>query len=115
MSITIKQLEILANHFHFDMNEAREIIGIELKKRGSVKSSSSIDRGNYKPVKEDKPVKPNKPVKPDKPVKEEKKKRGPTGYNLFVREKGISFKSSGAAWKALSDKERDYWNAKSKE
>ena len=32
MSITIKQLETLARYFHFDINEARSVIGIELKK-----------------------------------------------------------------------------------
>ena len=44
----------------------------------------------------------------------EKKPRGPSGYNIFVREQGISFKNAGASWKALSDGERENWNAKAK-
>lgn len=134
MSITIKQLETLAAHFHFDMNEARQVIGIELKKRGRPKSPSSdsgsekghykpkakgddMVKGNYKPkCKGDDVVKGHYKPKQDKPVKEEreKKARGPSGYNLFVREQGISFKNAGGAWKALSDSERDHWNAKAK-
>lgn len=119
MSITIKQLETLAAHFHFDMNEAREVIGIELKKRVTPKSPSSDsgkEKGHYKP-KQDKPVKEEKghyKPKQEKPVKEEKKPRGPSGYNLFVREQGISFRNAGESWKSLSDSERDRWNAKAK-
>ena len=121
MSITIKQLEILASHFHFDMNEAREVIGIELKKRGLPTSPSSYSgsvKGHYKP-KGEKEVKGHykpKGEKEVKPVKEgkEKKSRGPSGYNVFVREQGVSFSNAGAAWKALSDEERDRWNAKAK-
>lgn len=127
MSITIKQLETLAAHFHFDMDEARQVIGIELKKRGRPKSPSSDsanEKGHYKPKSENVEkghYKPNvkKPVKQDKDNKQvkeerEKKPRGPSGYNLFVREQGISFKNAGAAWKALSDGERDRWNGKAK-
>lgn len=123
MSITIKQLQTLASHFHFDMDEAREVIGIEVKKRGRPKSPASdsgIEKGNYKPKgKSDiitgnyKPPKAEKPHKAEKPPKAEKatKARGPSGYNLFVREQGISFKNAGSAWKSLSESERDRWNA----
>lgn len=134
MSITIKQLETLAAHFHFDMDEARQVIGIELKKRGRPKSPSSdsgsekghykpkgkgddVVKGSYKPkTKGDDVVKGSYKPKQEKPVKEEreKKSRGPSGYNLFVREQGISFRNAGGAWKALSDGERDHWNAKAK-
>lgn len=120
MSITIKQLETLAAHFHFDMDEARQVIGIELKKRGRPKSPSSdsgSEKGHYKPKgKGDDLVKGSYKPKQEKPVKEEreKKSRGPSGYNLFVREQGISFRNAGGAWKALSDGERDHWNAKAK-
>ena len=106
MTISIKQLEVLATHFHFDMDEARQVLGIEIKKRGSPKSPSSdsgSEKGHYKP-------------KAEKPTKEEreKKPRGPSGYNLFVREQGISFKNAGSAWKALNDSERGHWIAKAK-
>ena len=126
MSITIKQLETLASHFHFDMNEARQVLGIELKKRGRPKSPATekghykpnggeVVKGHYKP-KGDKEEKGHYKPKLDKQVKEErvKKPRGPSGYNVFVREQGVSFKNAGAAWKALSDTERDGWNAKAK-
>ena len=130
MSITIKQLETLASYFHFDMNEARQVLGIELKKRGrpnSPASDSGSEKGHYKPKgsevvkghykpKEDKKEKGHYKPKVDKPMKEEreKKPRGPSGYNVFVREQGVSFKNAGASWKALSDAERDDWNAKAK-
>jgi outer membrane biosynthesis protein TonB len=126
MSITIKQLETLANHFHFDMTEARQVIGIELKQRGRPRSPSEVE-GHHKPKtdkkpkeekpKEEKPKTEKKP-KEEKPKEEkpkaEKKPRGPSGYNLFVRDGGISFKNAGAAWKALSESERENWNAKAK-
>ena len=116
MSITIKQLEILASHFHFDMNEARQVIGIELKKRGRPKSpadDSGIEKGHYKPKasdvvkgnykpKDEKEVKGHYKPKLEKQVNQEKEKksRGPSGYNLFVREQGVSFRNAGGAWKA---------------
>lgn len=130
MSITIKQLEKLSSYFHFDMNEARQVLGIELKKRGRPKSPASdsgSEKGHYKPKggevvkghykpKGDKEEKGHYKPKVDKPMKEEreKKPRGPSGYNLFVREQGVSFKNAGTSWKALSDAERDGWNAKAK-
>ena len=131
MSISIKQLETLAKHFHFDMNEAREVIGIQLKKSTTAKSdknetklekvnktknTSNQFNGFYQSDAEKK--KPDREKKkPDGEKKKsdgEKKQRGPSGYNLFVREQGISFKNAGASWKALSDVDRDRWNAKAK-
>ena len=136
MSISIKQLETLAKHFHFDMNEAREVIGIQLKKSTTAKSDkneSKLEKVNKtkntsnqfngfyqsdaekkKPDGEKKKPDGEK-KKPDGEKKKpdrEKKQRGPSGYNLFVREQGISFKNAGASWKALSDVDRDRWNAK---
>ena len=121
MTISIKQLEVLATHFHFDMDEARQVLGIEIKKRGRPKSPSSdsgSEKGHNKP-KAEKPAKEEKghyKPKAEKPTKEEreKKPRGPSGYNLFVREQGISFKNAGSAWKALNDSERGHWIAKAK-
>ena len=124
MSISIKQLETLAKHFHFDMNEAREVIGIQLKKSTTAKSdknetklekvnktknTSNQFNGFYQSDAEKK-----KPDREKKKPDGEKKQRGPSGYNLFVREQGISFKNAGASWKALSDVDRDRWNAKAK-
>lgn len=124
MSISIKQLETLAKHFHFDMNEAREVIGIQLKKSTTAKSDKNESKlekvnktkntsnqfnGFYQSDGEKK-----KPDREKKKPDGEKKQRGPSGYNLFVREQGISFKNAGASWKALSDVDRDRWNAKAK-
>lgn len=124
MSISIKQLETLAKHFHFDMNEARDVIGIQLKKSTTAKSDKNESKlekvnktkntsnqfnGFYQSDAEKK-----KPDREKKKPDGEKKQRGPSGYNLFVREQGISFKNAGASWKALSDVDRDRWNAKAK-
>ena len=114
MSITIKQLETLASHFHFDMNEARQVIGIELKQRVKPKSPSSdsgSEKGHYKPKGKGEEEKGHYKSKAKNPVKNP---RGPSGYNIFVREQGVSFRNAGGAWKALSDRERDHWNAKAK-
>ena len=125
MPISIKQLEMLADHFHFSMDEARQVLGIEIKKRGRSPSGTTEITGHYKPngkadqvagqykPKAEKTVKVEKEKKPVK-VEKEKKPRGPSGYNVFVREQGVSFRNAGAAWKALSDGERERWNAKAK-
>ena len=113
MSITIRQLETLARHFHFDMDEARSVIGIQLKtKRATSPKTKTTKKDNdyisgHVTIKE-KPT----PAKPKKTASTSP--RGPTGYNLFVREQGISFKNAGQAWKALTDTERQRWNQKAK-
>ena len=52
------------------------------------------EKGHYKP-KGEKEEKGHYKPKVDKPMKEEreKKPRGPSGYNVFVREQGVSFKT----------------------
>lgn len=128
MSITIKDLETLAAHFHFDIDEARMVIGKEKKTRtstprqtkednlivGLINGSKAKKQSESGHIKCDrKPVKKEKPDKPDKPEKKSSP-RGPSGYNLFVKNKGISFKEAGNEWKKLSDSEKKYWNDKAK-
>ena len=112
MSITIWQLQQLADYFHFDIDEARAVIGISLKKRAASASASqsnsarsSVVSGHFQPTSSSK-GKDNKPA--------QAKKRGPSGYNLFVSRSGLGIQKAGAAWKALSDSERAEWNAEAK-
>ena len=42
MPISIKQLETLAQHFRFDMDEARSVIGLPVKSNSTVKTSSTV-------------------------------------------------------------------------
>ena len=104
MPISIKQLETLAQHFRFDMDEARAVIGLPLKSSSTIKQSSTV-KGSVC----GKACKIHEKQKPEKP-----KARGPTGYNLYVRESGISFKNAGASWRALSDSEKAEWNARAR-
>ena len=104
MPISIKQLETLAQHFRFDMDEARAVIGLPIKSSSTIKQSSTV-KGS---------VSGKGSKKVEKPEKEKPKARGPTGYNLYVRESGISFKNAGASWRALSDSEKAEWNARAR-
>ena len=49
-------------------------------------------------------------------AKEEKpaSKRGPSGYNLFVKNQGVAITEAAKQWKGLSDSAREKWNAKAK-
>ena len=112
MSITIKQLEQLANEYHFDINEARRFLGKEPKKRGRPSKTDSDSE-------DDKPRKPSSSAsKKSSKEKEEKPssggKRGPSGYNLFVKNQGVGISEGAKQWKALSDSARGKWNAKAK-
>ena len=102
MSITIKQLEELARHFHFDVDEARRFLGKEPKKRGRPSKTDS-DSDSESPKKCSGAECLKSPVK-----------RGPSGYNLFVKGSGVPFADAGPQWKALSDSARERWNAKAK-
>ena len=116
MSISIKQLQQLADYFHFDINEARAVIGMELKKRAASASPpssarSSMVSGHYQP-RSSTGTKAKKPAETKEST--EAKKRGPSGYNLFVSGSGLGIQKAGPAWKALSEAERAKWNAKAK-
>ena len=83
---------------------------MELKKRAASASPPSSARssqvsGHYQPGS-------TTGTKAKKPA--EVKKRGPSGYNLFVSGSGLGIQKAGPAWKALSDLERAKWNAKAK-
>ena len=113
MSITIRQLETLARHFHFDMDEARAVIGIELKTKRTTTPKTKMTKKDSDYISGHVTIKEKRtPAKPKKTASTSP--RGPSGYNLFVREQGISFKNAGQAWKALTDTERQRWNQKAK-
>ena len=40
--------------------------------------------------------------------------RGPSGYNLYVKNSGLPFKQAVSSWKALSESEKLKWNYKAK-
>ena len=41
-------------------------------------------------------------------------KRGPTGYNLFVKNQGVAITEAAKQWKNLSNSTREKWNVKAK-
>ena len=132
MSITVAKLAMLAEYYGFDLNEAREYIGLPASnKRGR-------PAGNEKKptVPEKKPTVEKKPKVEKKPTtkseNDEKRKRPPTGYQLFLKDyhpimsaklkaniksgekltAGAVLSGVGAEWKALSDNKRAAWNKK---
>ena len=109
MSITLKQLEELANEYHFDVNEARRFLGNEPKKRGRpAKKDTDSDNGSAKCTGAN--CKKSPKANDEKPAG----KRGPSGYNLFVKGQGVSIAEAAKQWKGLSDSARGKWNAKAK-
>ena len=145
MSITSAQFAKLSDYYGFDLAEAREFLGLPAKsKQGRPSSTSNENKSVPKPKavkpKAEKPkaAKP-KAVKPKaakpKAVKPkdsgEKRKRGPTGYQMFLKDYhpvakakmqaklksgeklsgGDVLKAVGAEWRELSDSGRASWNA----
>lgn len=106
MTISVKQLEILAEHFHFDINEARQVIGLPVK-----------------PVKPEKPVKAAKQEKPrsdssvsgfykpsSQPAPKNKETTKKNGYTLFLSNCGMPYKEALAKWRVMSKEEKLIWN-----
>ena len=131
MPISIAQLEMLAQHFRFDMDEARLIIGLPVKGTkktdpisgyfsNSSRSSSSNTPSTSKTASTSKSATSSKAASTSKNTTSSKAastsksvsigKRGPTGYNLYVKNSGISFKDAGNSWRSLSQNEKDKWN-----
>jgi hypothetical protein len=144
MSISIADLRALANEFNFDEMDARRFLGISTKPRGSKSTStpratpapkctndscssdSSESESSQSPTPAPKkrgrpPKNSTSSSKPESP-KDDKKKRGPSGYNLYVadasqrlkklnpqmKQKDL-MKEIGAEWKALSQARQSYW------
>jgi len=125
MSITSAQFAKLADYYGFDISEARQFLGQSVPiKRVTEKKTT---------VKPKPPAKPSeKTKKTEKTEKVIKQKRGPTGYNLFLKDyhplakaklqaklssgeklaAGNVIKAVAAEWKALSDSKRASWNKK---
>jgi len=109
MSITIKQLEALAEEFSFDIGDARSFLGIEAKKRG--RPAKSVDDSPKASPRAS--TKASTKASPRESQKETGK-RAPSGYNLFVKNQGVSVTEAAKQWKALSDSGRKRWNSKAK-
>ena len=130
MPISFAQLKYLADEYMFDYNEALRFLGVEQKTPRSSKP------------KEPKVPKKNKDV----PIPgffwggqttkvNEPKKRGPSGYNIYVSQMSPSVKNRLARslspgeklppravssqvstqWKMLSDAQRALWNERAKQ
>jgi hypothetical protein len=111
MSITIKQLEELAREYRFDVDEARRFLGKEPKKRGRP-AKKDADSDEETPRKASSSAAKKSPkAKEEKPAAA---KRGPSGYNLFVKNQGVAITEAAKQWKNLSDSARDKWNTKAK-
>ena len=103
MTISMKQLTLLAETYNFDENEARILLGLPSKVR--------VKQEKDKP-KQDKP-------KQDKPKREDKPK-GPTAYHTFIKANKEVVKNENfgmtarevhneciAKWKSLSEEEKE--------
>jgi hypothetical protein len=110
MSITIKQLEALAEEFNFDIYEARSFLGKE-KKRGRPPKRDT--EWEYETPKKS-PVKKTSPKKSPRETEKSSGKRAPSGYNLFVKNQGVSIVEAAKQWRGLSDSSRDKWNSKAR-
>ena len=112
MSITIKQLEELAREYHFDVDEARRFLGKEPKKRGRPSKKDATDSDEETPRKASSSAAKKSPkAKEEKPAPA---KRGPSGYNLFVKNQGVAITEAAKQWKTLSESAREKWNTKAK-
>ena len=106
MGISIAQLNMLSEHFGFDINEARQLVGLPV-------TSKSTDKSGGRPNKSD--------TAP--------KKRGKSGYNLYCADakariesslktqKGVTKLARGELqsemslrWKQLPESTREMWN-----
>jgi hypothetical protein len=85
MSITVAQLAKLSDYYGFDLDEARQYIGLgPAKRRGRPASDSSPQKPKAEKPKATK-TKAEKP-KATKPKPKAEKRSGTTGYLLFMKE-----------------------------
>ena len=126
MSITIKQLQALAEEFDFDLLEARAFLGHTTNKK---KTETLGDRLN------DKAKTKSKTNTSEREDKGEKKKKV-SGYTLYAKSvsasvtsdlrgnlptgvdklaPGATLKEIGRRWKALDEASRKKWNRKAAE
>lgn len=109
MSITLKQLDELAREYKFDVDEARRFLGIEVKKRGRP-AKPTVDSDDDTPKKS-----VGKSAPKAKETVTGSPKRSPSGYNLFVKTKGLPFSEAAKQWKQLSDSTREKWNTRARD
>ena len=123
MPISIAQFNQLAEHFGFDVNDAREFLGLPTTgKRG--RPTKVCSGGSCKTVMV---VPKEKKSKSEKPTDV---KRRVTGYQLFMKDniakitnklktqhgdklpRGAVLSAVGIEWKLLSENKRSSWNSK---
>jgi hypothetical protein len=116
MPISDKQLRELAEEYLFDVDGAKEFLGVEVKHRGRPKKVHypSVPGSTIPKVvpPESLPSKPKKAAKPKKDANVKaastsSQKRGPSGYNLYMSK---SNPDRGKKWKELSESKRGEWN-----
>ena len=129
MSITVSQLNSLADHFGFNIDVAREYLGMsQSNKRGRPSKQTGCVGGSCKIVQVNKSTVAAK-AKSDKP---QATKRGKTGYQLFMNTnhekigsklkaklkpneklgRGAVLSAVGVEWRALSESQKGAWNSK---
>lgn len=138
MPITVAHLELLSKHFHFDINEARSLIGLPIKNekkpdinkrpdhsktndwihgwvglKSNDKNNSSKKNDTISGIVGGNP-KQHQKVKSSEKSPPHTTTRGPSGYNLYVKNSGLPFKQAVSSWKALSGSEKLKWNNKAK-
>jgi hypothetical protein len=133
MAISIAQLNILAEKFGFDINDAREAIGLPVK-RGRATEPADCGSKCARPPTVSDVVKPKKATNKATNAVEKKPgaPRGKTGYNLYMADAKVQVNSDlrsglenggklapgavaseiGRRWKNLPEGSRAIWNGK---
>lgn len=112
MGITVAQLNMLAQHFNFDINEARQLVGLATTSKSTKAASTKL-------------------IQPKAKSETPPKKRGRSGYNHWCQDvkcrvadelkqsKGCSKLARGELvselskrWKLLPEGTREMWNAR---
>jgi len=116
MPISDKQLRELAEEYLFDVDGAKEFLGVEIKSRGRPKKvpDTSVPGSTIPKVvtPESLNSKPKKAAKPKKAVNVKaasasSQVRGPSGYNIYMSKANPD---RAKKWKELSESKRGEWN-----
>lgn len=109
MPISDKQLRELADEYMFDVNRAKEFLGVMSKPRGRPKKVEYPTVPGSKIPKVVTADSLMREVKPKTGSGGSTQKRGPSGYNLYMSK---SNPDRGKKWKELSESKRNDWNKK---
>ena len=115
MHFTLNDFKLLSKEYKFDITEALQFL--EEKKSKDI-SSKVIDKLIEESLHSLKNVKNVQNVKNGNEAKNDKQslnlKRGPSGYNIFVKDQKTTFSEAGKRWRALSEQEKNKWISKAK-